>query len=80
MPYNEIIIPELLPPSEDGVFKTLLTHPEAKPILCDTIGSFLHFPVVKAEVRNIEIINNDSGRTMEFIFRIRLWHKIPRID
>ena len=35
MPYDEIIVPELLPPSEGGVFKTLMTHPDAKPILLD---------------------------------------------
>jgi hypothetical protein len=27
---ERIIVPELLPPAEDGVFKTLLTHPDAE--------------------------------------------------
>ena len=35
MPFGDIIVPELLPPSEDGVFKTLMTHPDAKPVLRD---------------------------------------------
>ena len=55
MNYNEIIVPELLPPSEDGVFKTLLTHPDAKPILRDVVESYLKFPVVNVEVRNVEL-------------------------
>ena len=55
MPYEDIVVPELLPPSEDGVFKTLLTHPDAKPILRDVVESYLRFPVVKVEVRNVEM-------------------------
>jgi predicted transposase/invertase (TIGR01784 family) len=51
---NNLIVPDLLPPSEDGVFKTLLTHPEAQPVLRDVIESYLHIPVVKANVRNVE--------------------------
>ena len=54
-PYDEIIVPELLPPSEDGVFKTLMTHPDAKPILRDVVESYLHIPVVNVEVRNSEL-------------------------
>ena len=54
MPYEDFVVPDLLPPSEDGVFRTLLTHPEAKPILRDVVESFLHFPVTKVEVRNVE--------------------------
>jgi hypothetical protein len=36
---QEILVPEILPPSEDGVFKSLLTHPDAKPVLCDLHAS-----------------------------------------
>ena len=54
MTYDDIIVPELLPPSEDGVFKTLLTHPDAQPILRDVVESYLRFPVVKVDVRNVE--------------------------
>ena len=35
--YEEPIVPELLPPYEDGVFKTLLTHEDAKPVLRDIV-------------------------------------------
>ena len=37
---DDIVIPELLPPSEDGVFKTLLTHPDAAPVLRDVVEIF----------------------------------------
>ena len=59
MPYDDFIVPELLPPHEDGVFKTLMTHPEAKPILRDVVESFLRFPVIKVEVRNVELPISD---------------------
>ena len=55
MSYSNIIVPDILPPSEDGVFKTLLTKPEAEPILRDVAESFLRFPVFKVTVRNIEL-------------------------
>jgi predicted transposase/invertase (TIGR01784 family) len=58
----DIIVPELLPPSEDGVFRTLLIHADAKPILRDIIASFLHIPVVDVAVINSEmpIANKDE--------------------
>jgi predicted transposase/invertase (TIGR01784 family) len=52
---DAIIVPEILPPSDDGVFKTLLTHPDAKPVLCDIIASVLDIPVTDAVVRNSEL-------------------------
>ena len=55
MPEKEFFIPELLPPSEDGVFKTLLTHPDAKPALRDVISSALDMRVVDVTVRNVEL-------------------------
>jgi predicted transposase/invertase (TIGR01784 family) len=39
--YADIEIPEILPPSDDGVFKTLLTHHSAKPCLRDIIASII---------------------------------------
>ena len=42
---SDIELSELLPPYKDGVFKTLMTHPDAKPILRDVIESFLRIPV-----------------------------------
>ena len=65
MSNDDIIIPELLPPSEDGVFRTLLTHADAKPILRDVVESYLHFPVVKVEVRNAELPISDINEKRE---------------
>jgi predicted transposase/invertase (TIGR01784 family) len=65
MPYEEIIVPELLPPSEDGIFKTLLTHTEAKPILRDVVESYLRFPIVNVEVRNVELPISDINEKRE---------------
>jgi predicted transposase/invertase (TIGR01784 family) len=65
MVYEDFELPELLPPSEDGVFKTLLTHPDAKPILRDVVESFLRFPVVKVEVRNVEMPIADINEKRE---------------
>ena len=65
MPYDDFIVPELLPPSEDGVFKTLLTHPDAKAVLRDVVESFLRFPVVKVEVRNVELPISDINEKRE---------------
>jgi len=58
-------VPELLPPSEDGVFRTLLTHPDAEPVLRDVIESFLHLSVVKVEVRNTELPISDINEKRE---------------
>ena len=65
MPYDDFIVPELLPPYEDGVFKTLMTHPEAKPVLRDVVENFLRFPVIKVEVRSIELPISDINEKRE---------------
>jgi predicted transposase/invertase (TIGR01784 family) len=65
MPYDDIIVPELLPPSEDGVFKTLMTHPDAEPVLCDVVESYLRFPVVKVAVKNVELPISDINEKRE---------------
>jgi hypothetical protein len=49
-PREKIIVPELLPAWEDGVFKSLLTRPEAKPVLRDLISSILQMTVMDVEV------------------------------
>jgi hypothetical protein len=48
-------ISEILPPSDDGVFKTLLTHPDARPCLRDIIASYIDLPVKNVTVRNTEL-------------------------
>ncbi|MDR2180679.1 MAG: Rpn family recombination-promoting nuclease/putative transposase, partial [Synergistaceae bacterium] len=52
---DEIEVPEILPPSEDGVFKTLLTHPDAESCLRDIIASNIGLPVKYVAVRNTEL-------------------------
>ena len=56
---GEIEVPEILPPSDDGVFKTLLTHPDAKPCLRDVIASNIGLPVKEVTVRNTEFPISD---------------------
>jgi predicted transposase/invertase (TIGR01784 family) len=51
----DIEIPEILPPSDDGVFKTLLTHPTAKACLRDIIASNIGLSVTEVTVRNTEL-------------------------
>jgi predicted transposase/invertase (TIGR01784 family) len=65
MSEKEIVIPKLLPPSEDGVFRTLLTHPDAKPILRDVIASILQISVAEVEVRNAELPISDINEKRE---------------
>jgi predicted transposase/invertase (TIGR01784 family) len=65
MTNKEIFVPEILPPSEDGVFKTLLTHPDAKPVLRDVIASILRIPVTDVHVRNTELPISDVNEKRE---------------
>ncbi|MDR1620858.1 MAG: hypothetical protein LBS00_00625 [Synergistaceae bacterium] len=53
-----IEVPEILPPSDDGVFKTLMTHPDAKPCLRDIISSNIGLPVKEVALRNTELATN----------------------
>ena len=50
----------LLPPSDDRVFKLLLTPVAAKPVLMDLISTVIGRPVVGVEVRNNEIPTDDT--------------------
>ena len=45
---------DILPPSDDRVFKLILTSPEAKPVLIDLVSSIIKRPVVDVVVRNNE--------------------------
>jgi len=45
---------DILPPSDDYVFKTLLTHPDAKPALIDLLSA-----IVEREVTDVVIRNNE---------------------
>ncbi|GBU22362.1 hypothetical protein R80B4_02270 [Fibrobacteres bacterium R8-0-B4] len=46
---------DILPPSDDHVFKTLLTHPDAKPVLKSVISAAIERKVTKVLVRNNEL-------------------------
>lgn len=46
---------DILPPSDDRVFKLILTSPEAKPVLIDLISAVIQHPVIDVEIRNNEI-------------------------
>ena len=45
---------EILPPSDDRIFKTLLTHPDAKQVLIDIASIITERKVVDAQVRDNE--------------------------
>ncbi|MDR3110563.1 MAG: Rpn family recombination-promoting nuclease/putative transposase [Planctomycetaceae bacterium] len=65
MTIDKIIIPVILPPSDDGVFKTLFTRPESKPALCSVISGFLRRAVCSVEVINSELSISDSREKQE---------------
>ena len=49
---------DILPPSDDRVFKLVLTTPDAKPVLMDLISAIIQRSVVDVEVRNNEMLAN----------------------
>ena len=56
---------DILPPSDDRVFKLILTPEESKPILMDLISAIIKRPVVGVEVRNSEIPPEDTQEKAE---------------
>ena len=56
---------DLLPPSDDRVFKLILTAPEAEPLLTDLISAILGRPVTSAVVRNNELPPEDAEEKAE---------------
>ena len=56
---------DILPPSDDRVFKLILTSPEAKPALMDLISSIIKRPVIDVEVRNNELPASDTEEKAE---------------
>ena len=56
---------DILPPSDDRVFKLILTPEESKPILMDLISSIIKRPVVGVVVRNSEIPPEDTQEKAE---------------
>ena len=56
---------DILPPSDDRVFKLILTSPEAKPVLIDLIASTIRRSVVDVVVRNNELQLSDTEEKAE---------------
>ena len=56
---------DILPPSDDRVFKLILASEESKPILIDLISSIIKRPVVDVQVRNSEIPPEDTQEKAE---------------
>ena len=65
---NDCLFPAdalILPPSDDRIFKALLTHPDAKKVLIDLISSAIGHTVVDAQVRNNELPVTDVNEKAE---------------
>ena len=56
---------DILPPSDDRVFKLILTSPEAKPALMDLISALIKRPVTDVVVRNNELPAGDTQEKAE---------------
>jgi predicted transposase/invertase (TIGR01784 family) len=56
---------DILPPSDDHIFKTLLTHPEAKPALIDLLSAVTGRNVTDAQIRNNELPASDIEEKAE---------------
>jgi predicted transposase/invertase (TIGR01784 family) len=56
---------DLLPPSDDRVFKLILTSPDAKPALIDLISAIIKRPVTDVVVRNNELPVEDTQKKAE---------------
>jgi len=58
-----VIIPpdaDILPPSDDYIFKTLLTRPDATPVLKSVVSAVIERPVVSVLPRNTELPITDA--------------------
>jgi len=56
---------DILPPSDDRVFKLILTSPDAKPALMDLISALINRPVTDVVVRNNELPAGDTQEKAE---------------
>jgi len=56
---------DILPPSDDRVFKLILTSPYAKPVLMDLISAIIKRPVTDVLVRNNELPARDTQEKAE---------------
>ena len=56
---------DILPPSDDRVFKLLLVSPEAKPALIDLVSALINRPVTDVIIRNNELPLGDTQEKAE---------------
>ncbi|MBQ9436769.1 MAG: Rpn family recombination-promoting nuclease/putative transposase [Lachnospiraceae bacterium] len=56
---------DILPPSDDRIFKLLLTSPDAKPVLMDLISSIIGRRVKDVVIRNNELPKDGTGEKAE---------------
>jgi len=56
---------DILPPSNDRIFKVLLTHPNAKQVLIDVVSTVIEKPVLDVQIRNNELPNMDVDEKAE---------------
>jgi predicted transposase/invertase (TIGR01784 family) len=55
----------ILPPTDDRLFKLLMTSPDLKPGLVDIISGIIRQPVADVEIRNNELPTNDANDKQE---------------
>ncbi|MDR1135488.1 MAG: Rpn family recombination-promoting nuclease/putative transposase [Clostridiales Family XIII bacterium] len=67
-------LPKILPPSEDGVFKSTFTREEAKPALLELLSDILGRPLRDLTIRSNEppIRDIDAKREVFDINKLRL--------
>jgi len=56
---------EILPATDDRIFKTLLTHPNAKQVLIDIVKTVTGEKVTDVQIRNNELPVTDEEEKME---------------
>jgi hypothetical protein len=64
MPFRDGL-PEILPPSEDGVFKSTFTREDAKPALLELLSDILGRPLKDVTVCNNELPISDKNAKRE---------------
>ena len=56
---------DILPPSDDYIFKTLLTHPDTRPALIDLLSAIIGREVKEVQIRNNELPVTDADEKAE---------------
>ena len=56
---------DILPPSDDRIFKVLLTHNDARKVLIDIISAVIEQKVTEVQIRNVELPVSDINEKEE---------------